>query len=122
MALLVMAARLVGPRRNGGRVLVQTRMGEHRVLDAARRADPGALTDALAEQAKQMKWPPAIAQAEISGKGAPGFITRLGNPIGLQILGPNDDRWLIRAADNKTLVSELALVDRGDDRLRIAVH
>jgi len=122
IGLLVMAARLVGPRRNGGRVLVQTRMGEHRVLDAARRAEPAALTTALATQADQMRWPPAIAQAEVSGKGAPGFIERLGNPIGLQVLGPNEDRWLIRADDNDTLVTELARVDRGDDRLRLAVH
>ena len=103
-------------------MLVQTRMGEHRVLDAARRAEPAALTTALATQADQMRWPPAIAQAEVSGKGAPGFIERLGNPIGLQVLGPNEDRWLIRADDNDTLVTELARVDRGDDRLRLAVH
>lgn len=122
IGLLVMAARLVGPRRAGARVLVQTRMGEHRVLDAARRAEPAALTTALATQADQMRWPPAVAQAEVSGKGALGFIERLGNPIGLQVLGPNEDRWLIRADDNHTLVTELARVDRGDDRLRVAVH
>lgn len=122
MGLLIMAARLVGPRRNGGSVLIQTRLGEHRVLDAARRADPASLTSAWAAQAEDMRWPPAVAQAEVSGKGAPAYVERLGNPIGLQILGPNDDRWLIRAADNETLVSELARVERGDDRLRLAVH
>ena len=121
MGLLVMASRLVGPRRNGGRVLVQTRLGEHRVLEAARRADAGPLTQAWAAQAEAMGWPPAIAQAEVSGAGAPGFIERLGNPIGLDVLGPNDDRWLIRAATNRLLVDELARIDRGDERLRIAV-
>jgi len=122
MGLLVMAARLVGPRRQGGRVLVQTRMGDHRVLDAARRAEPAALTKAWANQADAMRWPPAIAQAEVSGAGASGYIERLGNPIGLQVLGPNNDRWLLRADDNETLVTELARVDRGDERLRLAVH
>ena len=122
MGLLIMASRLVGTRRGGGRVLVQTRMGDHRVLDAARRGDPGSLTEALAAQAEAMRWPPAVAQAEVSGKGAPGFIERLGNPIGLDVLGPNDDRWLIRAASTDALVTELGRIDRGDDRLRIAIH
>ena len=45
MALLVAASRLVGPRRDGGQVLVQSRMPEHRVLSAARRADPASLTE-----------------------------------------------------------------------------
>lgn len=103
-------------------MVVQTRLGEHRVLDAARRGDPAQLNQALALQAKEMGWPPAVAQAEISGAGAPAFIDRLGRPIGLDVLGPNDDRWLLRSQSVDTLVSELAQIDRGDDRLRIAVH
>lgn len=121
MGLLAMASRLVGNRRGGGRVVVQTRMGEHRVLQAAHRGDAGLLTEALALQAVEMRWPPAVAQAEVSGAGAAGFIERLGRPIGLEILGPNDDRWLIRSATNDLLVEELSRVDRGDARLRIAV-
>jgi len=121
MGLLVLASRLVGPRRNGGRLLIQTRMGEHRVLDAARRGDPQALTSALVEQAQAMRWPPAVAQAEISGKGATRFMEGLGNPIGLDVLGPNDDRWLVRSSSIDTLVEELSRVERGEDRLRIAV-
>jgi len=122
MGLLVMASRLVGARRGGGRVLVQTRMAEHRVLDAAKRANPVALTSALIEQSNLMRWPPAVAQAEISGKGAAAFMEKLGLPMGLEVLGPNDDRWLVRAASIEPLVDELRRVDRGDERLRIAVH
>lgn len=121
MGLLILASRLVGARRNGGSVVAQTRLGEHRVLDAARSGRPGALTTALAQQAEAMRWPPAIAQAEISGPGAPAFIERLGNPIGLDVLGPNNDRWLIRSSGLDTLIEEVARVDRGDERLRIAV-
>jgi len=121
MALLVMASRLVGARRGGGKVLVQTRLGEHRVLAAAQRAEPASLTKMLAEQAEAMRWPPAIAQAEISGKGAAAFMERLGNPIGLDILGPNHDRWLVRSSEIETLVDELGRIDRGDERLRLAV-
>jgi primosomal protein N' (replication factor Y) len=121
LGLLAMAARLVGPRRGGGSIVVQTRMGEHRVLDAVRRGDPGPLTEALHDQAVAMGWPPAVAQAEISGKGAPGFMERLGNPIGLRILGPNNDRWLVRADTTAVLNDALGRVDRGEDRLRIAI-
>jgi len=121
MGLLVMASRLVGARNGSGCVVVQTRLGDHRVLDAARRGDAGSLTQALSGQAHNMSWPPAIAQAEISGKGAPGFMARLGSPIGLQILGPIEDRWLIRADTIDVLVEELARIDRGDERIRIAV-
>lgn len=122
MSLLILACRQVGPRRSGGRVLVQTRLPEHRVLDAARRGDTGPLTRELTAQATAMQWPPAVAQAEISGEGAPGFIERLGRPLGVEVLGPNDGRWLLRSHAVDTLVDELAGIDRGDERLRIAVH
>lgn len=121
IGLLAMASRLVGPRRNDGVVLVQTRLADHRVLDSARRADLASLHRALSAQAQSMRWPPAVAQAEVSGAGASGYIDRLGHPLGLDVLGPNDGRWLIRAATPQALVNELARVDRGDERLRIAI-
>lgn len=121
MGLLILAARQVGSRRGGGRILVQTRMGEHRVLDAAKRADLASFSESLDAQAIEMRWPPAIAQAEISGAGAAGFIDRLGRPLGIDVLGPNDDRWLIRSDSNDALVAALGPIDRGDERLRIAV-
>ena len=40
MALLVRAARLVGPRAGGGRLLVQTFLPHHEVVQAALHADP----------------------------------------------------------------------------------
>lgn len=122
MALLVLAARQVGNRRGGGQVLVQTRLPEHRVLQAAARADAASLTMALTEQAAAMQWPPVVAQAEISGAGAPNFIAALGRPLGLTVLGPSDDAWLVRAADRDQLLDELQRVDRGEERLRIALH
>ena len=45
MALLARAARLVGPRARGGRILVQTFLPDHIVLQAAVQADPGRLAD-----------------------------------------------------------------------------
>ncbi|MEM7092147.1 MAG: hypothetical protein AAF567_04030 [Actinomycetota bacterium] len=122
MSLLCLAARQVGTRRGGGRILVQTRMPEHRVLQAAVRGDTATLTAELAEQAEAMSWPPAVAQAEVSGAGAEDFVAALGRPLGLSVLGPRNDAWLIRSADRELLVDELARVDRGEDRLRIALH
>lgn len=121
MALLVLAARQVGPRAGGGRVLVQTRAPEHRVLLAAVRADAMALTDELAAQAQAMGWPPAVAQAQVSGSGAAEFMARLANPVGLTVLGPNDDAWLIRSPDRELLLAELAAVDPPDSRTRVAL-
>lgn len=121
LALILLAARHVGKRRSGGRLLVQTRQPDHRVLDAARRADPSRLAVALGDQAAAMRWPPSVAQATISGKGAATFIEALGSPLGLDIRGPHDDAWQVRAADVETLVMELRAIDRPAQRLRIAI-
>jgi primosomal protein N' (replication factor Y) len=44
MALLARAARLLGPRDRGGRLVVQTRNPRHAVLDAALQADPSRMS------------------------------------------------------------------------------
>ena len=44
LTLLARASRLVGGREERARVIVQTRVPEHPVLEAAVRADPGRLT------------------------------------------------------------------------------
>jgi len=122
MALLALAARQVGDRRSGARLLVQTRLPEHRVLNAALHGDAGSLTASLKDQAEAMGWPPMVAQAEVSGAGAGDFVERLGRPLGLTILGPRDGAWVIRSHDRATLLAELGQIDRGDQRLRIALH
>lgn len=68
--LLVRAARLVGPRDAGGRVLVQTRLPRHEVLDAAVRADPGLLADAEGPRRKLLELPPYAALARLTGDPA----------------------------------------------------
>lgn len=121
-ALLVMAARLTGSRSLGGRVLVQTRLPDHRVLVAAQRGDPGPLSEALTEQSERMQWPPLVAQAEVSGAAAAAYIELLGTPIGIEVRGPNDDAWLVRAPTVEILTAELGNVSRPPGRLRIAVE
>lgn len=121
MLLMILAARQVGARRGGGRLIVQTRMPDHRVLAAAANGNGAALTSALAEQARSMGWPPAVAQAQISGAGAQEFIDKLGRPLGLTVVGPRDETWLVRSPDRELLLGEIDRVERGEGRLRIAL-
>jgi primosomal protein N' (replication factor Y) len=65
--LIVRAARLVGPRAAGGRVLVQTRLPRHEVIDAAVRADPALLADAERPRRKLLDLPPFAALARLTG-------------------------------------------------------
>jgi primosomal protein N' (replication factor Y) len=68
--LVVRAARLVGPRAAGGRVLVQTRLPRHEVIEAAVRADPGLLSDAERPRRKLLDLPPFAALARLTGDPA----------------------------------------------------
>jgi primosomal protein N' (replication factor Y) len=120
-ALLARAARLVGGRRDGGRLVAQTRMPNHEVLDAAVHADPGRF--ALIESARRaaLRFPPEAALAEISGEAAMPFVDALGAD-GVDVMGPSSaGRWLARAADHRHLCDRLAAVPRPSGRLRIAV-
>ena len=120
-ALLVRAARLVGGRRTGGRVLVQTRLPKHEVIDAALHGDPGRLAAVELERRKALSFPPCSALAEVSGAAAAAFVDGLGRPLGVDVLGPTDGRWLLRAADHRVLCDALAAAKRPPGRLRVEV-
>lgn len=118
MALLVRAARLVGSRHEGGRLIVQTRQPRHEVLDAALHADPGRLAEREAARRRMLHLPPFGALALVSGAGAAGFIDAAG--LGGADLG--DDRWLVRAPTWSDLADRLARTPRPiGTRLRVAV-
>jgi len=121
MALLARAARLLGPRQRGGRILVQTRLPKHPVIEAALYADPGRLAAAELERRRQLGFSPACALAAVSGAAAPAFIEALGAPLGVEVLGPADGRWLLRASDHRTLCDALAATPRPPGRLRVEV-
>jgi primosomal protein N' (replication factor Y) len=125
MALLVRAARLVGGRDRGGRVVIQTRLPRHEVLDAALHADPGRLVAAERAKRQLLRFPPYCALAVVSGAAAAAFVAGLGHPghlpPGVEVLGPNDGRWLVRAPDHRTLRAALTAVERPAGRLRIEV-
>jgi primosomal protein N' (replication factor Y) len=76
--LIVRAARLVGPKTAGGRVLVQTRLPRHEVIDAAVRADPALLAEAEGPRRKLLELPPYSALARLTGD-APALAAAAGS-------------------------------------------
>lgn len=118
---LVRAARLLGPRKEGGRLLVQTRKPEHEVLRAAAQSDPSILRDAEKQRRQELRLPPYSAMAAISGSVAEEFIASLPPTEGVMVQGPIDERWLVRAANHEILGGFLRSVDRPAGRMRIEV-
>lgn len=127
LVLLARASRVVGGRHGHGhgaqpgRVLVQTRLPDHVVLRAALQADPSLVATAEVPLRRAMRFPPAAALALVAGAGAAAFLEAFGSPIGVEVLGPNDGAWLLRADDHRTLCDALAATPRPAERVRIAV-
>ncbi len=118
MALLVRAARLVGPRRRGGRIVVQTLLPRHEVIQAALVADPGRLAEHDARSRQALGLPPYRALAAVSGVGSDEFVAALD---GVEVAG-SDAHYVVRADDWTTLGTALLDVARPRrSRLRIAV-
>jgi len=121
LGMLARAARLVGGRSSGGRILVQTRLPAHEVIVAALHADPSRLAVVEAARRAALRFPPETAVAAISGQAATAFVAGLPADDRLDILGPANDRWLVRAPDHRTLCDSLAATPRPHGRLRIEV-
>jgi primosomal protein N' (replication factor Y) (superfamily II helicase) len=121
LGLLARAARVVGGREGSGRLLVQTRMPDHEVVRAALLADPARVSDAERVRRRALAYPPVTAMAVVSGPSAEAFVVALGRPPGIEVLGPADGRWLLRADDHVTLCDALAEVVRPPGRVRVEV-
>jgi primosomal protein N' (replication factor Y) (superfamily II helicase) len=121
MALVARAARLVGGKAGHGRLVLQTFVPRHDVVQAALHADPGRAAAAERERRELLRFPPVSALAEVSGAVAGAFVEALGRPLGVEVLGPSDGRWLLRAPDHRTLCDALAAAERPPGRLRVAV-
>ena len=119
MALVARAARLVGGKAGGGRLLLQTRLPRHEVVLAALHADPARLSDAEAARREPLGWPPFTAMAHVSGAPAAEFVA--GVPPTVQVLGPANKSYLLRAPDHQVLCDALAATPRPPGRLRVAV-
>lgn len=127
LALFVRAGRLVGGRSAGvpsWRVLAQTRVPDHPVLEAVALGQPAPV---LAEEAavRQMaSLPPFVALALLSGALASAYAQSLGQAAGgsASVSALADDRYLVRAPDHETLCDLLAATPRPPGRgLRVEV-
>jgi primosomal protein N' (replication factor Y) len=132
MALVARGARLVGGKgspgvqgggpRSEGRLLLQTRMPKHEVVQAALLADPARVSDVELERRTILRFPPVTALAHISGAPAGEYVGALGGRLDVEVLGPAaDGSYLVRAADVSVLCDALAETPRPGGRLRIAV-
>lgn len=125
-ALVARAARLVGPRSTGGRVVIQTALTDHPVLRALRDVDLSSLVSDELDRRRAQGWPPATAVATIEGTGADPWMQSLRDAVAhdpaVQVLGPSHDRYLVRADDPDRLADALASVARpARSRCRVLV-
>ena len=123
LALLARGARLAGGRRDGGRLVVQTRQPDHPVVVAAVRADPSIVAAVEQASRRTLGLPPYGAQARVSGPGAEAFIEVLRDAAGtaVRIRGPLNGQFLLRARTHQPLLDLLARTPRPAERLRVEV-
>ena len=121
LALLARAARMLGGRSGRGRLIVQTRQPDHPVLTAARGADPSAVATAERDRRRLLGLPPYGTQAQVSGAGAEALITALNPAAAIEVRGPRQGRYLLRAPELPPLLDALAAAGRPPDRVRIEV-
>lgn len=121
LALLARAARVLGGRSGRGRLIVQTRQPDHPVLTAARGADPSAVATAERDRRRLLGLPPYGAQAQVSGAGAEALIAALDPAAAIEVRGPRQGRYLLRAPELPPLLDALAAAGRPADRVRIEI-
>lgn len=109
LGLLGRAARIVGGRSDGGRILIQTRDPQHRVIVAAVKADLESFS-AFEKRLREVgSFPPVSALAELSGPGAAKAVEPMMARLGVEVMGPNSaGRYLLRSPDPATLADALA--------------
>lgn len=122
MALLARASRLVAGR--SGRVVLQTRLPEHEVVQAALLGDPSRLVPAEQARRALLRFSPAAAVAVISGPSCDAWAQRL-RPMApaVELTGGTGGPWLVRCAGHDVLADVLAGIDadRPIGRVRIEV-
>jgi primosomal protein N' (replication factor Y) len=122
LALVARAGRLLGGRRAGGRLALQTRLPQHEVVEAALHGDPERVSDAERPRRELLRFPPYAAIAAVSGAAAAELVERLPADGRVEVLGPSDGRWLLRAPDHAALADAIAAAGRpAVGRVRVEV-
>ena len=109
----------------GPRVLVQTRVPDHEVIDAALHGDPSRVSAAERARRSDLRFPPFSAMAAVSGAGAAALIEGVGaldvGLLGVEVLGPAKGTWLVRADTHEALSDAILRSPRPSERVRIEV-
>lgn len=119
MALITRAARLLGPRSQGGRLLLQTFVPDHDVIRAAVLADPGRLLEPELERRRMLALPPFSALARVGGPGRDDVIEWLRTDDRVSV-ADSGSAALVRAGDWNDLGHALVAASQhpGRDRSR----
>jgi primosomal protein N' (replication factor Y) len=130
LALLARAARVLGgrvpasrPRSAAGgvgRLVLQTRLPHHEVVEAALHGDPARVAEPERERRRALRFPPYAAIAAVSGPAAAELAGRVA-ATGVEVLGPSDGRWLVRAGDSASLADAFEAAGRPSGRVRVEV-
>jgi primosomal protein N' (replication factor Y) len=121
IALLVRGARLTGDRRAGGRLLVQTFLPRHEVVQAVLLADPGRLVEPERTRRRMLGLPPSAALAAISGPGSDEMADALRARDGIEV-GGGASHWTVRAPTWEQLGTALIATPRPKgSRVRVEV-
>ncbi|MDP4977044.1 MAG: hypothetical protein NWP97_04740 [Ilumatobacteraceae bacterium] len=120
-SLVARAARLVGTRDRGGRIILQTSMPDHEVVRAAVAGDPSIVSVAEMARRQMLGLPPASAIAIIEGEGADEYIGELAKVSGISTAA-HRDKWMVRAANHEILAQACAHTGRpANSKIRIEV-
>lgn len=122
-AMLGLAARRIGPRSDGGRLIVQTRRPDDVVVLAALHGDPSRVATAQRAVRQVFHQPPYGAWAVVSGPGADAFISAIDDVSGNSAVRRNrlGDRWRLSADSHDELLDVVHATSRPNVRLRIEI-
>jgi primosomal protein N' (replication factor Y) (superfamily II helicase) len=117
--LLARAARLLGPRSEARRLLLQTRLPEHDVIRAVSAADPSIAWISETKRRESLSYPPFGALAQLRGvEEAVAYAANMLRSLpGVTVLGPVASgasfECLVRCADSEALSGALLAVNPG---------
>lgn len=106
LVLLARAARLLGRRDGGARLVLRTSVPDHEVVRAAQTGAPELVAEAEAPRRRLLRLPPVTALAVLSGPEAADLAARL--PGGVESSLGARGSYLVRAPSSEALADALA--------------
>ena len=119
--LLALAARRLGEREAGGRLIIQTRRPDDVVVQAALHGDPARVAQDQRKVRTVFNQPPYGSWALVSGAGAEEFVESVRQtdaPPEIHRLG---DRWRLSAPTHEPLLAAINAAELPAERLRVEV-